>query len=310
MNLRQLRYFVKVIDAGNMTRAAEQLHVAQPALGMQIRQLEEDLGVALIVRHSRGIEPTKAGTVLHAKAMAILRMVDETRNEVTASDKEGSEAIRLGVTPALMRVVGPEIAINVRERLPQIILTLVENMSHVLVDSLLRDEIDVTLCYDVPDVPQLSRTAVHEDDLVLVTLPNLARGQPVTFAEVLDERLVLPEKGDSVRSHVESAARKLGLELKTAYEIRSIPAIRSMIARGAAAGILPYAAVVDEVLAGRLDARPIIAPNLRRTLFLAFSRKNAPFQNELALTGVIRSSLRGFTDMLGPLGHPLLPRDE
>ena len=61
MNLRQLRYFVSVVEAGNMTRAAEQLHVAQTALGMQIRQIEEDLGVALLVRHSRGVEPTKAG---------------------------------------------------------------------------------------------------------------------------------------------------------------------------------------------------------------------------------------------------------
>jgi DNA-binding transcriptional LysR family regulator len=66
MNLRQLKYFVTVVEAGNMTRAAEQLHVAQTALGMQIRQMEEDLGVALLVRHSRGVEPTKAGSLLHA----------------------------------------------------------------------------------------------------------------------------------------------------------------------------------------------------------------------------------------------------
>ena len=69
MNLRQLRYFVSVVEAGNMTRAAEQLHVAQTALGMQIRQIEEDLGVALLVRHSRGVEPTKAGSLLHARAL-------------------------------------------------------------------------------------------------------------------------------------------------------------------------------------------------------------------------------------------------
>ena len=62
MNLRQFKYFVGVVEAGTMTRAADQLHVTQTKLGMQIRQLEEDLGVALLVRHSRGIEPTKAGT--------------------------------------------------------------------------------------------------------------------------------------------------------------------------------------------------------------------------------------------------------
>ena len=116
MNLRQLKYFVGVIEAGNMTRAAEQLHVAQTALGMHIRQLEEDLGVALLVRHSRGVEPTKAGSLLHARAIAILKLVEETRNEVKSCERENSEAIRLGITPALMLVCGTEIALTVRER--------------------------------------------------------------------------------------------------------------------------------------------------------------------------------------------------
>ena len=99
MNLRQLRYFVGVVEAGNMTRAAEQLHVAQTALGTQIRQLEEDLGVALLVRHSRGVECTKAGSLLHARALAILKQIEEIRTEVAAADGQESEAIRLGTTP-------------------------------------------------------------------------------------------------------------------------------------------------------------------------------------------------------------------
>jgi tetratricopeptide (TPR) repeat protein len=82
MNLRQLRYFIGVVDAGNMTRAAEQLHVAQTALGMQIRQLEEDLGVALLVRHSRGVEPTRAGNLLRARALDILSLVEQARKDL------------------------------------------------------------------------------------------------------------------------------------------------------------------------------------------------------------------------------------
>src|SRR5262245_45274960 len=108
MNLRQLKYFVGVVEAGNMTRAAEQLHVAQTALGMQIRQLEEDLGVALLVRHSRGVEPTKAGSLLHTRAISILKEVEEARKDVRACEREDSEAIRLGITPALMLVCGTE----------------------------------------------------------------------------------------------------------------------------------------------------------------------------------------------------------
>src|SRR3954454_14862398 len=104
MNFRQLKYFVAVVEAGKMTRAADQLHVAQTALGMQIRQLEEDLGVALLVRHSRGVEPTKAGSLLHLRAISILKEVEEARKEVRACEREDSEVIRLGITPALMLV--------------------------------------------------------------------------------------------------------------------------------------------------------------------------------------------------------------
>ncbi len=309
MNLRQLRYFVKVVELGNMTRAAETLFVAQPALGMQIRQLEEDLGVALLIRHSRGVEPTPAGTLLHARALAILELVDETRKEVSAQDREGSEAIRLGLTPMLMLVLGHELAVNVRDRVPQVFLSLVEEMSHVLVDALSRDEIDLALAYDVPDVPHLARTAMLREDLVLVTLPGPRKGQPVPFAEAMDESLVLPESRDTVRDLVVRTARELGLEPKLAFEIRSIPVMKNLILRGAAAGIMPYGSVTDELRDGRLDARAIIAPSLRRTLYIARSNRRSRFKHELALTGVIRSSLGCLIDMLGPLAHPLLPHD-
>ncbi len=123
MNLRQLRYFVKIVELGSMTRAAEQLHVAQPALGMQIRQLEESLGVALLRRHSRGVDPTPAGVRLHERAIEILALVERTAKEVAGSDVDRSESIRLGLTPALMPILGPEIAVQARERTPQVFLT-------------------------------------------------------------------------------------------------------------------------------------------------------------------------------------------
>ena len=250
MNLRQLKYFIGVVEAGNMTRAAEQLHVAQTALGMQIRQIEEDLGVALLVRHSRGVEPTKAGTLLHARALAILKLVEEARREVSACEREESESIRLGITPALMLTSGPEIALTVREKHPQVLLSLMEEMSHMLVESLSRGDVDFILCYDVPDMPRFARTALLQDDLVLVTLPGQTKGQPIAFVDALEESLAMPEEGDTVRRAVTRAARELGLELKVSYEVRSISAMKSLVSRGAAASILPFASVIQEVRAG------------------------------------------------------------
>jgi LysR family nitrogen assimilation transcriptional regulator len=308
MNLRQMKYFVTVVEAGNMTRAAEQLHVAQTALGMQIRQMEEDLGVALLARHSRGVEPTKAGKLLHIRALAILKLVEETRKDVTACERENSETIRFGITPALMLVIGTEIALTVREQVPQVFLSVVEAMSHVLVDTLLQGKVDFILGYDIPDLAQISRTALLQDDLVLVTLPGPHKGKPIAFVDVLDESLAMPEEGDTVRTLVVRTARDLGLDVKIAHEVRSISAMKSLVCRGAAASILPYFAVLDEVRAGTLDARPITMPALRRTLYLASSAQGRQFRNEAGLTGAVRSSLTGLVELLGPLAHPLWVR--
>lgn len=309
MNLRQLKYFVSVVETGSMTRAAEQLHVAQTALGMQIRQIEEDLGVALLVRHSRGVEPTKAGRLLHERAGAILKLVDQTRRDVRSCEREESETIRLGITPALMLTLGTELAVTVRNHLPQLFLSMAEAMSHVLVEMLARQEVDFILCYDVPDRPGFSRTALLQDDLVLATLPGprLSR-QPIAFVDVLDETLAMPEAGDSVRAVVARTANELGLELNVAYEVRSIAAMKNLVARGAASSVLPYFSVVEEVKAGTIDARPIVTPSLRRTLFLASSAKSGTFRTEAGFTGAVRSALEGLVEVLGPLAHPLWVR--
>jgi LysR family nitrogen assimilation transcriptional regulator len=291
-----------------MTRAAEQLNVAQTALGMQIRQLEEDLGVALLVRHSRGVEPTKAGRLLHTRALSILKAVEDTRTDVRSCEREQSELIRLGITPALMLVCGTEIAMIVREQLPNVFLSIVEAMSHVLIDTLARGECDFILCYDVPDLEQFSRTALLQDDLVLVTPPQETNGVSIALVDALEDRIAMPEEGDSVRSAVTRTARDLGLELNIAYEVRSISAMKSLVMRGAASAILPYFAVLDEVRSGKLDARPIVMPAIKRTLFLAASKQRGPFRSEAGLTGAIRSSLTGLLDALGPLAQPLWVR--
>ena len=290
-----------------MTRAAQELHIAQPALGMQIRQLEEDLGTTLLVRHSRGVEVTAAGALLHQHAVAILALLETARREVIAAGGDESEAIRLGLTPALMLTVGVPIAVAARDRLPHVFLSLSEAMSHVLAETLLRGELDVALGYDLPEGAGLERTPLLEEDLVFVTPPGTKRGEHIALRDVLDEPLVLPEASDSVRKRVVEAARTLGVDPHISFEVRSIPAIKSLIARGMAAGVLPYASVLAEVRAKTLEARRITSPTLRRTLYFALRSGQPPVRNAVALRALVRSCLSELIEALGPLAHPLPP---
>ena len=301
MNLRQLKYFVGIVEAGNMTRAADQLHVAQTALGMQIKQLEEDLGIALLVRHSRGIEPTKAGRLLYERALQILKLVEDTRNQVVAVERDAGETIRLGITPALMAAIGPEIALTVREGMPRLFLSMAEAMSHVLTGMLERGEVDFILGYDTPDQPQFARTALMQDDLFLVTKPDRGAKRTISFAEAIKGNLAMPESGDAVRNAVQRVAKELGLDLKVAYELRSVAAMKSMVVRGEAVSILPLFSVAEEVQSGTLSAMQIKAPAVSRTLYLSSLRKAGSFRNSDRLTDTIRRSLEGMIGRLRPI---------
>ena len=138
-----------------------------------------------------------------------------------------------------------------------------------------------------------------------MTLPHGPTGKPIAFAEVLEHDLAMPEAGDTVRNAVAKAARDMKTELRIAYEVRSISAMKSLVSRGAAASVLPYFSVIDEVREGKLDARQIVSPSIRRTLYLANSSQHPPFRNTDGLVRAIRSSLALVTDALGPLAHPL-----
>jgi LysR family nitrogen assimilation transcriptional regulator len=301
LNLRQLKYFVGVVDAGNMTRAADHLHVAQTALGMQIKQLEADLRVTLLVRHSRGIEPTRAGRLLYERALEILRFIEDTRNQVIALESDPGETIRLGITPALMAAIGPDIALAVREGMPHVFLSMAEAMSHVLTGMLERGEVDFILGYDTPDQPQFSRAALMQDDLFLVTKPDGRAKRTVDFAEAVSGDLAMPETGDAVRNAVFRVAKELGLDLKVAYEVRSVSAMKSLVLRGEAVSILPLFSVAEEVHAGKLGALQIKAPAVSRTLYVTSLRQAGPFRNSDRLTDTIRRSLEIMIKRLRPI---------
>jgi LysR family nitrogen assimilation transcriptional regulator len=204
-----------------------------------------------------------------------------------------------------MLALGPEIAVQTREQLPQVFLSVAEEMSHVLVDLLARDALDLALAYEAPDVPHLTRVPLQQEDLVLVTLPGPLAGKPITLAEALEERLVLAERRDVVREVVERAVHESGLEMTLAYEVRSIAAFKSLILRGEATSIMPYASVIQEERQGLLQVRPIVEPTLRRTLYLVAPQRRAPLRHEDQLVLIIRNALAVFAKQLGAQVHPL-----
>lgn len=122
MDLRQLRYFVKVVECGNVTHASEALHVAQPAVSQQMRNLEQDLGMQLLERSVRGVAPTAAGRTLYQHALELLRQADGTRELLRRDADTPQGRVTVGMPSSTARVLAIPLARAVRDRYPGIML--------------------------------------------------------------------------------------------------------------------------------------------------------------------------------------------
>lgn len=271
-----------------MTGAAERLGLAQPALGAQIRLLEEELGLPLLLRHSRGVTPTQAGRLLHERARTILADVDRARQDVRALGQRDRDHLALGVPPSIVLMLGSDLMTGARADMPNVSTSLVEERTPVLLEALGRGQVNLAYLYNVEDAPGLDRRAVLEEDLLLVTAPGNAPASPsVSLAEALQFDLVIAGARGVIRRIVEHEARRLSLSLKLAYEVHSVSSMRAMILRGEAASIMPFSLAAPELRSGQLVARRIDRPALTRTLYVVAPQEREAFAAQAEIDGFL-----------------------
>jgi LysR family nitrogen assimilation transcriptional regulator len=303
INIKQLRYFVKVAETGNITRASERLNVAQTALGQQIRQLEDSLGVRLFVRHSRGISLTESGEVLYRHALSILAALEEARRDVMARSGSKREAVNLGITPSIQALIGPDLLETAPLKIPKVSLRMVEELSFVLIDALLRGELDLALAYELDHRKELVTTPLAEEELLFVAS---ARTQPrrdfISFEEAARTDLALVSDRDIVWRLMHDEAARLGVDMNVAFQVQSMPAIKALVVRGAATSVVPYGLMAEEVHQGLVVACPVREPSIKRTLFLTSSADRPAFVNEMALTEFLDSMVTLLVEKMGPYG--------
>src|SRR5262245_51418965 len=148
MQFRQLRYFVKIVEAGSFSRAATLIHVAQPALSQQIHELEERLGVTLLQRNARGVSPTAAGELLFREATSILHQLDQLSNVVRAAGGEPEGAVSVGLAYSTAPILIGPLLDRVKTMLPKVNLKLSDNDSGSLESSVGANNLDIAVVYE------------------------------------------------------------------------------------------------------------------------------------------------------------------
>lgn len=270
MRSRQLEYFVRICELGSITKAAAALNIAQPALGTQVRALEEEFGAKLLERTARGTELTEAGQLFLEESRLILSRLQELKRVLSERGRDGPPTITIGLTPSLTTVLASPLLRRARDLLPEISLHLYEEFSHNLVEQVADGKLDLALAYSVPPNRNLRRDRRLEERLFFVCKAGSEFDEPgpMPFRRLVEARFAMPSDRDFVRRLVEETLCAQQLSIDITYHVESMQAMKELIAQGMACGVLPYGTVAREVEAGRLAARPVVDPPITRSLYL------------------------------------------
>lgn len=276
MDLRQLRYFAAIVEHGSFSKAATKLRVAQPALSQHLRHMEDELGVALLHRGTRGVQPTEAGERLLARAHAILAEFAGLREQVRGETQQPAGEVRIGLPGTVSEQFSVPLIQAARERYPAVRIRIAEAMSGFVLDWLRRGDVDLAMIYSTADPKGLCIHHVLTEELCLFSAAGApeppapaGRSVPLARAALLD--LILPGPGHGLRDQIDEAASGAGATLQPAIEIESYSQIKRLVERGFGYGILPRMAVAPQERAGTFQSWPITRPALHRKVYLAYS---------------------------------------
>ncbi|WP_309683423.1 LysR substrate-binding domain-containing protein [Polaromonas sp.] len=274
MNLRQLKYFVKIVEQRSMSRASVELHVAQSALSLQISSLETRMGQKLLVRSSTGVSPTVAGQTLYKHAVAILRQVERAAHDVERSAADVSGSASLGLPVVLQDLLAIDLLVAARTRLPQVRLHLAEGMSYLLKEMVLQGRLDMTVTYQFEPSPGIVEHPLFNEMIYLVS-PVKSGIKPreggLSIAEVAQYPLFLSSRQTGMRRLVQAGLAAHGVTVQALAEVDSLRTLLDAVETGNAHTILPASALQKHLKSQANSSVVINSLNITRNAVLCTS---------------------------------------
>ncbi len=276
MELRQLKYFVRIVELGSFSRAATDLFVAQPALSQRIGDLGSDLGVALLTRSVRGVTTTEAGEIFYRNARALLRQIEIVRSEVKSAADTPVGVVSIGLPVSASSILTPSLIALVAERYPNIRLQITEGFSGHLAELVTNGRVEMSLLFESTSSNVLATTGrlpshLNVRPVLSEELYLIRKGEPgddqveLPLQTVAEFKLILPAKPNVTRQIIDAAFAEIGREPQMLAEIDSLTTIRAVVASGIGATIGP--AAIPGGTAG-LRVQRITSPSLERRLSL------------------------------------------
>lgn len=269
MELKQLKYFVAVVDCGTMSQAAIQLDMVQPALSQQISRLEAELSTRLLNRSNRGVSLTEPGVAFYREAVLALRHAEEAARVAKQARLTGS--VSIGLSPSICALVGLPLMLSMKEKYPDIRLHIVEGMSGHLTQMLNARQIDLAILFNDQDAKRWSVTPLIQEQLYVIGSQKKSVKKisaKVNLQALKDLPLILPTSSHGLRQAINFAFETAKVRPTIVAEIDSLDLLMASVVAGVGHTIQPWGAVVkisdfsNQLVISEIKGQSIYRPSL------------------------------------------------
>lgn len=278
ISLKQMRYAIALADTGHFGRAAERVHVTQPALSQQIKLLEELCGALLFDRLGKAVTLTPLGRDFVERARPIVEQADALADFAAGQTGKPPRPLRFGLIPTVAPYLLPDIFPALQAALPDLSFAVSESRTDALIAGLGDGSLDLALIATEPKAggPRLVVTPLFADPFVLATGPDEASHGPVQLDTIDTKRMLLLDEGHCFRDQAIAACSLKASDVSRAFAATSLSTIVEFVANGLGITLLPQIALRKEATDRRIRVHPLTAPGAGRTLSLVW-REATPY---------------------------------
>lgn len=244
MELRQLRYFVRIIETGSMGSAAQDLDIGVSALSQQMSRLENELAIRLLQRTSRGVTPTNAGLAFYSQAQLALRHADDAI--LAAREARLSGHVSVGMAPSTASILGIPFIHAMQENYADVRLHVVESLSGNLERMINTRQIDLAVVFQKDKILRWSARPILEEQLFLIGSHALLAAlpdNPITPEQLAGTPLIMPSQGHGLRGRLDAVCQEHALNVEIVAEIDGLALLMRAVRDGLGATLQPGAAI-------------------------------------------------------------------
>jgi len=272
MTIRHLKIFTTVYAERNMTTAAYKLFMTQPSISQAIKELESYYRVILFERLSKKLYVTEAGEKLYQYAIHIIKLLDDIEDNLKENSLQKKLIIGANYTVGALLI--HKYIEKFKNLYPNSEVMLKINNSSILIEMLKKNELDIALIEDIENESDLVKDAFYDDHIMIIANKEhlLFTKKEVTANDLINERLLLREKGSGVRNLFESKMNKLGLSIDPYWESTSTTALINAVKNNIGIAVLPFQLIQEHIVSGSLKELKIKDMNFNRKLIIVYHK--------------------------------------